>query len=67
MYLVSFFSEDSDEVTMSIQAFSFPVPETRFFQAGKQVFKFKIRRGEMSRQEHASLFYLFNIKYAVLF
>ncbi|KAK9971506.1 hypothetical protein ABG768_024869 [Culter alburnus] len=33
---------------MSIQAFSFPVPETRFFQAGKQVFKFKIRRGEMS-------------------
>ncbi|XDV18525.1 hypothetical protein PO909_024195 [Leuciscus waleckii] len=33
---------------MSIQAFSFPVPETRFFQAGQQVFKFKIRRGEMS-------------------
>ncbi|KAK7170694.1 hypothetical protein R3I94_000786 [Phoxinus phoxinus] len=33
---------------MSIQTFSFPVPETRFFQAGQQVFKFKIRRGEMS-------------------
>ncbi|KAG1955464.1 membrane-anchored junction protein [Pimephales promelas] len=33
---------------MSIQAFSFPVPETRFFQAGHQVFRFKIRRGEMS-------------------
>uniref|UniRef100_A0A672RGK0 Uncharacterized protein n=1 Tax=Sinocyclocheilus grahami TaxID=75366 RepID=A0A672RGK0_SINGR len=32
---------------MSIQAFSFPVPETRFFQAGQQVFKFKIRRGDM--------------------
>ncbi|XP_067307640.1 membrane-anchored junction protein isoform X2 [Pseudorasbora parva] len=36
---------------MSIQAFSFPVPETRFFQAGKQVFKFKIRRGDMSSIE----------------
>uniref|UniRef100_A0A673HPT6 Membrane anchored junction protein n=1 Tax=Sinocyclocheilus rhinocerous TaxID=307959 RepID=A0A673HPT6_9TELE len=37
---------------MSIQAFSFPVPETRLFQAGQQVFKFKIRRGDMSRQDH---------------
>ncbi len=52
---------------MSIQAFSFPVPETRFVQAGQQVFKFKIRRGDISRQDYASLFYLFNIKYAIIF
>ncbi|TRY81760.1 hypothetical protein DNTS_007922 [Danionella cerebrum] len=31
---------------MPLQAFTFPVPETRFFQAGRQVFKFKIRRGD---------------------
>ncbi|XP_051551932.1 membrane-anchored junction protein [Myxocyprinus asiaticus] len=33
---------------MSIQPFSFPVPETRFFQAGQDVYKFKIRRGDRS-------------------
>ncbi|XP_072543790.1 uncharacterized protein [Salminus brasiliensis] len=30
---------------MPVQAFSFPLPETRFFQVGQQVYKFKIRRG----------------------
>ncbi|XP_063043699.1 glycoprotein hormone alpha-2 [Engraulis encrasicolus] len=30
---------------MPVQAFSFPVPETRFFQAGRCVFKFKITCG----------------------
>ncbi|XP_066538021.1 uncharacterized protein [Hoplias malabaricus] len=30
---------------MPIQGFSFPVPETRFFLVGQQVYKFKIRRG----------------------
>uniref|UniRef100_A0A674DKJ7 Membrane anchored junction protein n=1 Tax=Salmo trutta TaxID=8032 RepID=A0A674DKJ7_SALTR len=31
--------------TMPIQSFSFPLPETRFFQAGQHVYKFKIRGG----------------------
>ncbi|KAM9390866.1 uncharacterized protein majin isoform 2-T5 [Salvelinus alpinus] len=30
---------------MPIQSFSFPLPETRFFQAGQHVYKFKIRGG----------------------
>ncbi|KAL7880245.1 hypothetical protein SRHO_G00024990 [Serrasalmus rhombeus] len=30
---------------MPVQAFSFPVPETRFFQVGQQIYKFKIRSG----------------------
>ncbi|XP_078147842.1 uncharacterized protein majin [Centroberyx gerrardi] len=30
---------------MSLQAFSFPLPETRFFKAGSFVYKFKIRGG----------------------
>ncbi|XP_044038793.1 membrane-anchored junction protein isoform X2 [Siniperca chuatsi] len=30
---------------MPLQAFSFPVPETRFFKAGSFIYKFKIRRG----------------------
>uniref|UniRef100_A0A3B1JT37 Membrane anchored junction protein n=1 Tax=Astyanax mexicanus TaxID=7994 RepID=A0A3B1JT37_ASTMX len=30
---------------MAVQAFSFPMPETRFFQVGQQVYKFKIRQG----------------------
>ncbi|MCI4377410.1 hypothetical protein PGIGA_G00203210 [Pangasianodon gigas] len=30
---------------MPIQAFSFPIPETRFFQVGQHIYKFKIRRG----------------------
>uniref|UniRef100_A0A8C1K5P7 Membrane anchored junction protein n=1 Tax=Cyprinus carpio TaxID=7962 RepID=A0A8C1K5P7_CYPCA len=42
---------------MSIQAFSFPVPETRFFQAGQQVFKFKIRRGDMSSVHEEEMLY----------
>ncbi|XP_050971768.1 membrane-anchored junction protein [Labeo rohita] len=42
---------------MSIQAFSFPVPETRFFQAGQQVFKFKIRRGDMSSINEEDVLY----------
>ncbi|KAL0969919.1 hypothetical protein UPYG_G00234520 [Umbra pygmaea] len=29
--------------TMPIRSFSFPLPETRFFQAGRHVYKFKIR------------------------
>ncbi|XP_055056433.2 membrane-anchored junction protein isoform X5 [Misgurnus anguillicaudatus] len=33
---------------MSIQAFSYPVPETRFFQAGQHVYKCRIRKGERS-------------------
>ncbi|XP_077083327.1 membrane-anchored junction protein [Siphateles boraxobius] len=40
---------------MPIQAFSFPVPETRFFQAGQQVFKFKIRRGELSSTDKVEM------------
>ncbi|XP_017327175.1 membrane-anchored junction protein [Ictalurus punctatus] len=37
---------------MPIQAFSFPIPETRFFQVGQHVYKFKIRRGsKISREE----------------
>uniref|UniRef100_A0A673HP80 Membrane anchored junction protein n=1 Tax=Sinocyclocheilus rhinocerous TaxID=307959 RepID=A0A673HP80_9TELE len=51
---------------MSIQAFSFPVPETRLFQAGQQVFKFKIRRGDMSRQDHTISEELENAVRAVL-
>ncbi|XP_064787127.1 membrane-anchored junction protein [Oncorhynchus masou masou] len=31
--------------TMPIQSFSFPLSETRFFQAGQHVYKFKIRGG----------------------
>uniref|UniRef100_A0A4W4HME0 Uncharacterized protein n=1 Tax=Electrophorus electricus TaxID=8005 RepID=A0A4W4HME0_ELEEL len=34
---------------MPLQAFSFPLPETRFFQVGHHVFKFKIRRGSKKR------------------
>ncbi|KAJ8255074.1 hypothetical protein GJAV_G00200640 [Gymnothorax javanicus] len=30
---------------MPIQSFSFPLPETRFFRAGRHVYKFKIRSG----------------------
>ncbi|XP_036453370.1 membrane-anchored junction protein [Colossoma macropomum] len=30
---------------MPVQAFSFPVPETRFFQVGQRIYKFKIRSG----------------------
>ncbi|XP_060730508.1 membrane-anchored junction protein isoform X1 [Tachysurus vachellii] len=33
---------------MPVQAFSFPIPETRFFQVGQHVYKFKIRRGSKS-------------------
>ncbi|XP_058636598.1 membrane-anchored junction protein isoform X2 [Onychostoma macrolepis] len=42
---------------MSVQTFSFPVPETRFFQAGQQVFKFKIRRGDMSSVHEEEMLY----------
>ncbi|KAK6291726.1 hypothetical protein J4Q44_G00375110 [Coregonus suidteri] len=35
----------NDGWTMPIQSFSFPLPETRFFQAGQHVYKFKIRGG----------------------
>uniref|UniRef100_A0A4W5JLL1 Uncharacterized protein n=1 Tax=Hucho hucho TaxID=62062 RepID=A0A4W5JLL1_9TELE len=34
---------------MPIQSFSFPLPETRFFQAGQHVYKFKIRGGNTCR------------------
>ncbi|XP_060780212.1 uncharacterized protein LOC132888180 [Neoarius graeffei] len=30
---------------MPVQAFSFPIPQTRFFQVGQHVYKFKIKRG----------------------
>ncbi|XP_062849274.1 membrane-anchored junction protein [Trichomycterus rosablanca] len=30
---------------MPIQCFSFPIPETRFFQVGQHIYKFKIRPG----------------------
>lgn len=46
---------------MPVQAFSFPVPETRFFQAGRRIFKFKITRGGNYRQGSqgvCSLFFL---------
>ncbi|XP_028820792.1 uncharacterized protein majin [Denticeps clupeoides] len=36
---------------MPIQAFTFPVPETRFFHAGLNIFKFKIRQGANSSGE----------------
>ncbi|XP_062373143.1 glycoprotein hormone alpha-2 isoform X2 [Sardina pilchardus] len=35
----------SSNIIMPVQAFSFPVPEIRFFQAGRHVFKFKITCG----------------------
>ncbi|XP_012677603.2 membrane-anchored junction protein isoform X2 [Clupea harengus] len=37
--------ENDLRTLMPVQAFSFPVPETRFFQAGRRIFKFKITRG----------------------
>ncbi|KAG9346463.1 hypothetical protein JZ751_006774 [Albula glossodonta] len=36
---------------MPIQSFSFPIPETRFFQAGHHVYKFKIRSGSKCSDE----------------
>ncbi|XP_036404268.1 uncharacterized protein LOC118791114 [Megalops cyprinoides] len=38
-------------LAMSIQPFSFPLPETRFFQAGHHVYKFKIRSGSKCRTD----------------
>ncbi|CAL8241677.1 unnamed protein product [Merluccius merluccius] len=35
---------------MSLRAFSFPLPETRFFKAGRLVYKFRIRAGSRYRQ-----------------
>ncbi|KAF4089189.1 hypothetical protein AMELA_G00064020 [Ameiurus melas] len=40
---------------MPIQAFSFPIPETRFFQVGQHVYKFKIRRGSKISGEEEML------------
>ncbi|XP_029112991.1 uncharacterized protein majin isoform X2 [Scleropages formosus] len=34
---------------MPLRVFSYPLPETRFFQAGSRVFKFKIRNGSNAR------------------
>ncbi|XP_042256772.1 membrane-anchored junction protein isoform X2 [Thunnus maccoyii] len=34
-----------DRSAMSLQAFLFPLPETRFFKAGSYIYKFKIRGG----------------------
>ncbi|KAI1898706.1 hypothetical protein AGOR_G00075130 [Albula goreensis] len=36
---------------MPIHSFSFPIPETRFFQAGHHVYKFKIRSGSKCSDE----------------
>uniref|UniRef100_A0A8K9WM80 Uncharacterized protein n=1 Tax=Oncorhynchus mykiss TaxID=8022 RepID=A0A8K9WM80_ONCMY len=36
---------------MPIQSFSFPLPETRFFQAGQHVYKFKIRGVKVMGEE----------------
>ncbi|XP_061089424.1 membrane-anchored junction protein [Conger conger] len=36
---------------MPVQAFSFPLPETRFFRAGRHVYKFKIRSGSKCSEE----------------
>ncbi|XP_072495193.1 membrane-anchored junction protein isoform X3 [Notamacropus eugenii] len=36
---------------MSLQAFTYPFPETRFFHAGANVYKFKIRYGSSIRGE----------------
>ncbi|KAK3546418.1 hypothetical protein QTP70_026378 [Hemibagrus guttatus] len=38
---------------MPVQAFSFPIPETRFFQVGQHIYKFKIRRGSKISGEEA--------------
>uniref|UniRef100_A0A3B4H3J3 Uncharacterized protein n=2 Tax=Haplochromini TaxID=319058 RepID=A0A3B4H3J3_9CICH len=35
---------------MPLQAFSFPLPETRFFKAGSFIYKFTIRGGSSYRQ-----------------
>ncbi|XP_046706648.1 membrane-anchored junction protein isoform X2 [Silurus meridionalis] len=40
---------------MPIQAFSFPIPETRFFHVGQLVYKFKIRRGSQISGEEEML------------
>ncbi|XP_020567288.1 membrane-anchored junction protein isoform X3 [Oryzias latipes] len=36
---------------MSLQAFSFPLPETRYFRAGGLIYQFKIRGGSSFRDE----------------
>ncbi|XP_074083739.1 membrane-anchored junction protein [Macrotis lagotis] len=39
---------------MSLQAFTYPLPETRFFHTGTNVYKFKIRYGSSIRGEEIS-------------
>uniref|UniRef100_A0A8C9UDN9 Membrane anchored junction protein n=1 Tax=Serinus canaria TaxID=9135 RepID=A0A8C9UDN9_SERCA len=36
---------------MSLKPFTYPLPETRFFHAGRHVYKFKIRYGNFNRYE----------------
>ncbi|KAG5851932.1 uncharacterized protein LOC118224011 isoform X2 [Anguilla anguilla] len=36
---------------MPVQSFSFPLPETRFFRAGRHVYKFKIKSGSKCSDE----------------
>ncbi|KAM9500859.1 membrane-anchored junction protein [Clarias gariepinus] len=40
---------------MPVQAFSFPIPETRFFQVGQHVYKFKIKPGSKISSEEEML------------
>ncbi|XP_066051747.1 membrane-anchored junction protein [Chamaea fasciata] len=40
---------------MSLKAFTYPVPETRFLHAGRHVYKFKIRYGNFNSAPNLSL------------
>lgn len=48
--IFSFYFLNSFRSTMPLQAFSFPLPETRFFKAGSFIYKFTIRGGSSYRQ-----------------
>ncbi|KAJ8338045.1 hypothetical protein SKAU_G00370110 [Synaphobranchus kaupii] len=39
-------------LTMPIQSFSFPLPETRFFRAGRHIYKFKLKSGSKCSDEN---------------
>ncbi|XP_039868241.1 uncharacterized protein LOC120721770 isoform X2 [Simochromis diagramma] len=49
--IFSFYFLSSFRSTMPLQAFSFPLPETRFFKAGSFIYKFTIRGGSSYSQQ----------------
>lgn len=58
LHLLFFYCPVYYSAAMSLQAFSFPVSETRFLKAGSFIYNFNIIAGSSFRQD--SLFFIYN-------